>query len=173
MKSPSHKSWDGVLPWPVIEDIAERFKIDRYLIAAIIMQESGGSQYACRFEPGWRWFLSIPHYAKRNGITENTERVMQSTSWGLMQIIGSTAREMGFNGPLPALCEIENNIIYGSAYLAKLWLKYGIMSDVISAYNQGSAKKGKDGKYANQKYVDSVLAWMSRLHGDGPGTSKH
>ena len=94
-------------------------------------------------------------------------------SWGPMQIMGATARWLGFKGTfLSELIEPEVGIEYGCKYLANLKRRFSgnsknncnqvddiaIFCDKkISAYNAGSPRKKADGTYVNQKYVDKVL----------------
>jgi soluble lytic murein transglycosylase-like protein len=44
---------------------------------------------------------------------------------GLMQVLPSTARMMGFSDPLPKLFDPETNIKYGVRYLSEAWRKTG------------------------------------------------
>jgi soluble lytic murein transglycosylase-like protein len=82
-------------------------------------------------------------------------------SWGLMQIMGSVARQYGFKGNLSSLTEPEINIEIGCKHFVS---KYSVEpKDMISAYNAGSPKKTPEGLYVNQGYVDKVCAAWTRL----------
>lgn len=53
-------------------------------------------------------------------------------------------------------------------YVRRLWSRYGgNLTDVISAYNMGTARRGTDGTYLNQGYVDRVLRELGRLDSVG------
>ncbi len=83
---------------------------------------------------------------------------MRSTSFGWCQIMGQTARELGYDKPyLTELCSQEDNILYCIKYVHKLYFRYTILEDVIAAYNAGKARKNFEGVYVNQEYVDKVL----------------
>ena len=132
------------------------------LVLAIIMQESKGHPFASRYEPDFYKWLSAritgpeiaPFVKLQSKLTEMTSR---STSYGLMQIMGQTARECGFVGTfLPELTDIEVNIYYGLVYLERLANRYTDLNDIIAAYNAGSAKKTELGNYRNQGYVNEV-----------------
>lgn len=142
-------------------------KFNIKLALAIIWQESTGNEYAWNPEPRYRWFMDVK---KRKPFREVSEPEIaaeyppqdfpclagdpdqewwgQQASWGLMQIMGSAARERGFmGGYLPQLVEPEINVEFG---LKHLW---------VYAY-QGGARTtesallrwngGGDGEYANK-----------------------
>lgn len=146
-----------------LDRVCERFGCEPSLVAALITVESRWNPYAVRFEPGYQWLHEPERYARQQGISLEAEQTFQRFSWGLMQIMGGTAREMGFSLPLPALCEGMIGIEYGIRYLVALKRNYKAQDDLIAAYNSGSAKKKANGKYINQEYVDKVN-WVLRKH---------
>jgi len=139
-----------------LERTCERFGCDPALVAALITVESSWNPYAVRYEPGYQWLYQPEKHAKRHGVTYDTEVALQRVSWGLLQVLGATARELGFNLPLPALCEPQLGIEYGIRYLVGLKRNYMQRDDLIAAYNAGSARKNAEGQYVNQRYVDKV-----------------
>jgi hypothetical protein len=133
------------------------------VVLAIIEAESGGNPFAAVFNQNYA-FVNLK--TKRPALcTLNTESVHQRTAWGLMQIMGATARAEGFGGWLTELTDPKNNIGIGMAYLANLtdkhYEKHGI-DGVISAYQAGSPRKMPDGTYRNQIYVDKVKSMMPK-----------
>jgi soluble lytic murein transglycosylase-like protein len=85
----------------------------------------------------------------------------QSTSWGLMQVMGFNARDLGFKRRwLVELCRPEIGIDLGCQFLARLVAKYDSTEDAVSAYNQGAPRKRADGTYRNQHYVDRVMSYL-------------
>ena len=98
---------------------ATRHGLDPYLVAAIVKQESSGRPEAIRFEPGSRLAVDVRTWAPCRPLAESevasarppagwhsvspcsiaTEWAAQRTSWGLMQVLGATARDIGFQGP--------------------------------------------------------------------------
>ena len=156
------------LPMEIIREVADVYDVDPYLLGAIVFTESGGHQYAVRYESHWSYFHETAVHAKRIGITEESERVLQQMSFGYFQIMGSVLRELGFKGSLVSACDQRTNIVYGTIKLCELLEKYAeSIPDALSAYNQGSVRKDKDGKYRNQAYVDRVLNWYSMLSLEG------
>lgn len=149
--------------WDAIKRVATHAGFDPFLIAAFVMTESAGQQYATRYEAHWKYLLDVDSHAKRLGVTVMTETTMQAVSWGLMQVMGGTARELGFRDHMPKLCEVETGLVWGCMYLARLKTRYKNESDMIAAYNAGSPRKGTDGNYLNQAYVDKVFSNLSQL----------
>ena len=151
-----HQAW--------IEMITEKSRqadLPPEMILAIIETESDGNPYAATYHANYSW---INMQTKRPAACHpNTESVLQRTAWGLMQIMGATARDMGFDEWLTELTIPVVNIAIGMKYLAGLSERYleshGI-DGVIAAYNAGSPKKTADGKYRNQAYVDKVKNLM-------------
>jgi len=144
------------------------FKIDSKYILAIILTESLGIKYAIRHEPNWSYFFEetiMERFAKETGSSLDTEYYGQSTSWGLMQIMGGTARELGFKGFFPLLCEPEIGIKYGILYLHKKYKAYGNVTTAIAAYNFGVVQRITDKTFINQKYVNKVLKNYDILKG--------
>ncbi len=145
----------------LIKSKANQHGVNWKLLDAIICQESGYRQWAVRFEPTIIKYELPKTHAKYNIISVETEQVAQATSYGLMQLLGRTARGMGFDGLLPSLFDIESNLDWGCQYLESQQRRYIDLKDVISSYNAGSAIKINGGMYKNQKYVNGVLKFMS------------
>jgi len=139
----------------IIEKYSEEYQIPADLIRAIIKIESNNNKYAVRYERRYEWLYEPENYT--SGLqTLDTEKEMQKTSWGLMQIMGALARELGFEGIyLSELVDPDLNIKLGTKHLANLYEKYDNYLDIISAYNQGSPER-VEGNYKNQRYVDLV-----------------
>jgi soluble lytic murein transglycosylase-like protein len=145
---------------PIILKNAKAFKLDSRLINAIIKTESNFIPWAIRYEPVWSYYYLVNDFADKNNITIITEKILQACSWGLMQVMGSVCREHGFKDILTKMVQPELSIFYGCQHLSKMNKLYNQnMTDVISAYNQGSAKKNISNEYLNQKYVDKVLSF--------------
>lgn len=147
----------------LIVSVSEQNQLDPDLVRAIAQVESSYNPWAMRFEPAWRYFYFPREHADRLMITAQTEEMMQATSWGLMQVMGSVARELGFDLELPRLCIPEMGLNYGCKKLKKLFARYQYEEDVIAAYNAGSPRKEKSGMYFNQRYVDKIRARLVSL----------
>lgn len=151
--------WKDRLPWPIINQCAAAHGLDPDLIAAFIMTESSGNPGATRFEPKWRYFYRPEAMEPEEA---DSEKVKQATSWGLMQVMGSVARELGYQGDLVDLAQPQIGLEYGCLKLATLMHKYAL-HDAISSYNAGSPRQDGTGNYVNQKYVNTVLGYLDEL----------
>lgn len=156
-------AWILSLHWPDIMKASEKWGLDYKVVAAVVMQESAGKACATRYEDHYRWTFDLEKYAKLNSITKETEEIQQKTSWGLMQIMGGVARELGFTGDLVRLCEPKLNLRYGIKKIKQLIKKHDDFSDAIASYNAGSPRKDESGNYVNQHYVNSVMRYMDDL----------
>lgn len=155
--------WAKDLPWPFIAAYAEEFGIESNLIAAIIMTESSGLPLISRYEPHYQWLFAPERFAGRLGQTKETEVIQQKTSYGLMQIMGATARELGHETYLPELYDIETNLEFGCKYLKKQLTRYKSVKSAIAAYNAGSLRTNKEGQIVNQAYIDKVVGFLKEL----------
>jgi soluble lytic murein transglycosylase-like protein len=136
------------------------------IIRAVIAVESGGNPLAERKEPGGE------------------------SSRGLMQLLLGTARSLGYTGPPEGLFDPAVNVRLGTAYLWQLYQRAGDWPGAISAYNGGwrpslgfgrrlgrpmvvclardaegrciRSRRAAAGEFANQPYVDRVLAALKR-----------
>lgn len=108
-----------------------KFGLDPKLVACIILQESNCDPDAYRAEDGfYEKYLKnksrsqLPGYIPNFPPTLLSEKRARSISWGVMQIMGETAREMGFSDRwLPRLAQSEINIEIGCKYLGHLFAR--------------------------------------------------
>lgn len=146
----------------LIENAAKAWGLPPELVAAVVGVESGGNAWAFRFEPAYY----MRHVAKDASVRSkapcslDSERQALATSWGLMQVMGATARGLGFQGPfLSALTDPATGLEYGCRLLARLrdrlHGKHG-WPGVAAAYNAGSARFDAAGAFVNQSYVDKI-----------------
>ena len=130
------------------------FEIDASLIRAMVEQESSGRFYARRYEDGF-FKKYIAHKTKQQlgfywpDLSEATERKDRATSWGVMQIMGQTARERGFKGDFSELLYPATGCFWGCCELSRLIKKTkGNIREALLKYNGGS----------NLDYPDEVMA---------------
>lgn len=145
----------------LITQAAQTHGLPVSLVLAIVQVESGGNPWAARYEPGFydRYVMTQPVKA-RAPCSIKTEARLRATSFGLMQIMGQTARETGFDGVfLTELCDPAVGLDWSCKYLSRLLsvyrAKYGL-EGAVAAYNAGSPKKGGDGRWVNQVYIDKI-----------------
>jgi hypothetical protein len=119
-----------------IESESQRHKVPQDIVEAIIFQESVACsdepRYAIRFEEGFyeknlrdrgikfmSGFLPSANHAMHMPSLFD-EKVLRACSYGYMQILGETARVIGFKGQyLTELLDTESNIYWGCYYLSK------------------------------------------------------
>ncbi len=121
------------------------------LVCAICEQESNWNPWAIRYEPTFLSKYIAPLYTA--GKISGTEAYARAFSWGLMQVMGQTAREHGFaDAYLSGLCEPIVGLEIGCKVLThKLAVNEGNVRRALLAWNGGG----------NPKYPDEVLARVS------------
>jgi Rod binding domain-containing protein len=125
------EQWKGL-----IQQASDSYGIDKNLIAAIILQESGG----------------------------NPNAVSSKGAKGLMQLMDSTAREMGVS----RVFNPQQNILAGTKYFSQMLERYkGDESLALASYNAGPAAvdqyRGIPPYDETRKYVSSVLGIKDTL----------
>ena len=144
-----------------IEAAASRFGLESWLVEAVVEAESARKTHAYRYEPRfWAKYLAkTPEWSQAN-----PERV--SASYGLMQIMYTTAREVGFTGTAPEYLFVpEIGLEFGCRKLRSLldWSK-GRVPQALAAYNGGKVANTV-APYRNQPYVDRVLSFAYAIRG--------
>lgn len=161
-------SWHLKIKQDLINENEELYKLPKNLLSAIIMKESSWNDNVVRYEPHYAWVCDVKGFAKRINASEATEQALQMTSWGLCQIMGAVAREYNYQGWLTDLLKPELNLKYGARHLKAYLTRHPAgITDAISSYNQGTPRKDPRGRYLNQAYVDSVLAFKAELDKKG------
>ena len=151
--------------YPELKEI----EVPKTIFLAMIMQESKGNAFAMRYEPKFYDWLQrkitseeISPYAKH--ASRFTELKARATSFGPMQVMGQTARQMGFKGVfLTELTNPEVGLYWGMLYYYQQHQKHGTIEAALAAYNAGTPRVNVQGKFLNQDYVDSVLANKQRF----------
>lgn len=162
-----------------VEHAARHHSLPPSLILAQVTHESGGNPWAWNPEPRYRYFWD---YAKKapfrklvtaeinsktpppdfpapaRGIDPDAEWWAQAASWGLMQVMGAVARELGFRGEfLTQLVDIPLNLDYGCRHMAnQLRWSRGNIPQALAAYNGGRVGN-ETAPFRNQAYADKVL----------------
>ena len=148
----------------LIVSTARGAQVPPELVLGIIEAESGGDPHATKINATYPYTMM---QAKRPaGCSVDMERMCQKTAWGLMQVMGATARELGFDGWLSELVNPETNVRLGIEFLGRKMSQYferdGI-EGVVAAYNGGAPRRRPDGKFTNQGYVDRVMEAAKRF----------
>jgi len=125
---------------------AAKHAVDRYLGCALIEQESGWNPFAVRFEPAF-----LRNYVKpRDPENPSTREITMACSFGLCQVMGLVAVELGWRGAfLTELCDPDTGIDFGFRKLAQCIASHpGSVEAALLAYNGGG----------DQFYASQVLA---------------
>lgn len=117
----------------IARQVAENAGLDPDLVCAVCEQESSFNPWAIRFEPTF-----FDHYIAPQHLRP-TEAYGRAFSYGVMQIMGQTARELGFAGQfLVALCDPQTGIEYGCKKLKQcLTRAAGDVTKALLYYNGG------------------------------------
>lgn len=125
---------------------APKYGLDPYLVCALCEQESGWEPGAVRFEPAF-----LRRYIAPMNL-DMFESFNRSTSWGLAQIMGQTAIELGFRGDLTLLRDPDTGLDYGCRKLQRCFMEHVTAEPSLQAYNGGG----------NPNYGAQVLARMAK-----------
>lgn len=149
----------------ILGDIVNRHAIAQGLRADVVMcvvlQESGGDTFANRFEPFFysnkiahRLRTELAGFVPPKSPNLDTEKFNRSTSWGLMQVMGDTARWCAKTTTpfLTSLCDPERGVEAGCKVLAYYYGKeHGDYRNALARYNAGSVSE------TGLHYADEVL----------------
>ena len=128
--------------------IAGLHGIDPATFCALVETESGWYPWAARYEPAFktRYIDPIESIERFGPTSYRTEREHRSTSWGLCQVMGQVARELGCKaGSLIELCDPEIGLTYGAKRLKRaLDRKNGDVHAALLNYNGGAEKEYPD-----------------------------
>lgn len=144
----------------LIHTFSKRYDVNPQLVAGIVYVESSGNPNAVRFEP--KFFERVKNLPQLSGYvpkncTKETEQILRSTSFGLMQIMGETARNRGFRGEfLTDLLEPEVNLDLGVQFFAELLRGSDDPRLALFKFNAGPAAKYPGIKAGD--YPSKVLA---------------
>ena len=169
------------------DTIAKKHGLDPALVCALCEVESAWMPWAARYESGYKWLYiyefddeGYPYInlsaGKRErgqqyikfliqlGCSGQTEVIHQKISWGLMQIMGATARERGFRGWLTELCDPQVNLEWGCKHLR--WMldhanDYGIemIGSSPGAFGQHTPPAHTAYQSFDPNLVDLAAAW--------------
>lgn len=117
-------------------------------------------------DAGFRWAVApalLAAIAEQES-SFNARAVGPTQDYGLMQITSSTARALGFTGPIPeglydpaTSVDLAARLLRENVDRAKDW------RTAVAAYNAGWKNLGSPGAFRNQSYVDSVARRLERI----------
>lgn len=137
--------------------MATKYKLEKLLLKAVAVVESSLNQTAYRFEPAF-W----ENYLKNDPRWKDREPKEVSASYGLLQILYTTAVALGFDGTGEELYNPVINIELGAKLLGRLrdeltpstTFRSWPMEIVLARYNGGSYQNPDEtGRLRNYQYV--------------------
>jgi soluble lytic murein transglycosylase-like protein len=141
-----------------VAEEAQRFGLDPVLVKAICMAESSGRADAFRHEPGFwtRYLAKNPRYAHRNPRR-------YSSSYGLMQVMYSTAVQHGFASEPEALFAPRTAIHYGCRHLRWILDRVAGHEDRALAIYNGGFTGNETAPFRNADYVKKVRGFYQQI----------
>lgn len=142
--------------------IAKKYHLEKALIKAMAIVESALDVRAYRHEP-----MFWERYLKNNDAWKDKDPKIVSSSWGLFQIMWTTAHQLGFRGTKEELCNPVINAELAAKLLRQLMDRtksttnevFWPLDIAICRYNGGSTGNPRsDGTLRNQSYLDKVKA---------------
>lgn len=117
------------------------------IVCAICERESAWDPWAIRYEPTFFSHYVAGQYT--NGKIDATEAYARAFSWGLGQLMGQVARELGYAERLAKLCDPQTGLEWLCRELAhKMATNEGNLAVALEAYNGGN----------NRQYAAEVIA---------------
>lgn len=118
------------------KQVAVQLNLIPSIVCGIIAQESEWNPLAVRYEPAF-YVRYIEPMVDAGTLTDMTEATNRATSWGLMQVMGQTAREFGYLGGFP-FDQPADGIKWGCLKFARcLSDSHGDMVAALLRYNGG------------------------------------
>lgn len=148
----------------------KKYGIKKLLLKAVAITESGLNQRAYRYEPGF-W----DRYMKNKPEWSGQDPSIVSASYGLFQLMWTTAHVLGFRGTQEDLWNPVYNVELGAKLIRQLLDKVrarGAWQDsklwdieiALALYNGGATGNPRpDGTLRSQKYVNRVLTMYADL----------
>lgn len=140
--------------------IAKKYHLEKVLIKAMAIVESALDVRAYRHEP-----MFWERYLKNNDSWKNKDPKIVSSSYGLMQLMFTTAWQLGFRGQAEDLYNPVINVELGAKLIRQLMDRVTSSPNIdlwpldiaLARYNGGSTGNPRtDGALRNQSYVDKV-----------------
>jgi len=170
---------------PLIDKAATRNGLDPLVIVAQVQVESDGNPMAWNPEPRyqWLWDLRLRRPFRRLDPSEieretpppdfrcyagdpDQEWWAQQASWGLLQVMGAVARELGCSDDYLTVLiyKPEEGLDFGCrALAAQLRATNGDLRSALARYNGGPKGNAPGGPLRNESYVVKVETQMKAL----------
>jgi len=144
---------------------SKKYGIPKLFLKGVAMTESSMMERAYRYEPGF-W----DRYLKDNPLWKDQDPAVVSASYGLMQLMYTTAYEMGWRGTQEDLWNPVYNIELGTKLIRRLvdkvveqklvekYIWFSPLEIAMARYNGGrTGNPNEKGVLRNAKYVTKVI----------------
>ena len=125
------------------KDVAEKHGLPPSLFCGLVQTESHWDPWAARYEPAFykRYIEKMDKVQVKlfGYVSLATEREFRATSFGLCQVMGQVARELGCEVIfLNKLCDPAIGLEYGAKRLAQAFKRRDGVREALLDYNGGS-----------------------------------
>ena len=145
----------------------KKYRVPVPVIIATISTESSGNSRAYRYEPAfYDNYIKNKKLWKNNPYYNEPKRI--SASYGLMQILYTTAYDVGFRGKPEDLYDPETNIDAGAAYIASSFQVKNHGWDppkIACAYNAGSVRPTNKNSWGMFFHPGHLNRWIPSYNG--------
>lgn len=163
----------AVAPWAsVIVTAAQQFGVPKELLAALVLQESSGQQYATNFSQSR--YLELANMQSADTLPSSLQGALAygwtleqlATSIGLAEVEGDTAwDDLGAHYSYATIFDAGLNTRLGAKYLARMFNTFGSWRTALAAYNAGPGRvaAGTAPVSSYTDYADVILAEYQRI----------
>ncbi len=152
---------------PMITAASEKYGVPIPAIIATISTESSGNPKSFRYEPlFYKRYIKDQSEWKDSPYYKYPRRI--ASSYGLVQIMYTTAHKVGFRGKPEDLYDPASNINAGAAYIAS---QYQIKQHkwdppkIACAYNAGSVRATKANEWGMHHHPGHLERWIPAYNG--------
>lgn len=118
--------------------VAKGAGLDPALVCAVVEQESSWDPWAIRYEPDFYTRYILP-LQEKGIVRTDTEARARAFSWGLMQTMLQSVREIGYSDNAAKLCDPITGLKWGCSLLAlKVKAAGGDITKGLLLWNGGS-----------------------------------
>lgn len=135
---------------PLIVEVANHYGLDAALLVAQVDVESGGDPWAFRYEDAF-----FDRYLRGKPVASAAYGPLAACSYGLLQVLYQTARELGFTERPERLFDPRVGLTWGAQYLVKCNLRAKGDARLGLQFYNGTGRQA-------EQYADRVLSRAGR-----------
>ena len=143
-------TFDDLLP--IVNKYSAQYGVPQALIFAIMQQESGD------------YWLGKGYFNTKASLMKNPTEIAAGGSQGLMQILLSSAQNLGYTGDAAGLYNPDTGIQYGVLYIKYIHDHFGVdysdVSDIASYYNSNQDELNAPAS-TTTTYIPNVMNYYS------------